>query len=77
MRYALKANNKVYFCAISHFVHNIICHPISILRGNVSTRVAYKQTGPWLPLANQFMCHMMIKVSCSWENTPMNIEVIF
>jgi hypothetical protein len=63
-------------CLISFF-HNIICHAITVLSGNISTHMAYKQTGPWLPLANQLMCHLMIKVSSSWANTSINIEVMF
>jgi hypothetical protein len=40
--YALEANNKVYFCCHISFVHNIICHAITVFSGNISTRVAYK-----------------------------------
>jgi hypothetical protein len=72
-RYALEANNKVYFCCYISFVHNSICHAITALSGNISTRVTYKKPGPWLTLANHLMCHLMIKVSWSWANAPMNI----
>jgi hypothetical protein len=34
------------------------------------------EKGPWLTLANQLMCHLMIKVSWPWENASMNIEVM-
>jgi hypothetical protein len=39
----------MFYCHIS-FVHNIICHAITVLSKNISRRVAYKQTGPWLSL---------------------------
>jgi hypothetical protein len=35
------------------------------------------EKGPWLTLADQLMCHLMVKVSWSWTIAPMNIEVMY
>jgi hypothetical protein len=37
---------KLYFLCHITFVHNIICHAITVLSGNINTRVSYMKRVP-------------------------------